>query len=265
MARTVSVSISLQSQPHRHRHLHLPSAAKHYHHPFLRFPKRKHCNLSLTVSASDSSSSSSSSSLPNPLQTGRFLTNEELENLEVLGNYSYHQELESGLLWVRLMREEEMDMTVSLLSESFAESMMMATGYVKLLEFLVKNYLIERRGMMPHSATLLGIYRENGEEDFELAGTVELTFDNKGANANPPTPIPPKNSPYICNMAVRKPLRRIIDEGPFNMYTKAGYSIVKTDSILTLLTLQRRRHLMRKELPVSENASELDTANEQPT
>ncbi|KAL0421324.1 UNVERIFIED_CONTAM: hypothetical protein Slati_3155300 [Sesamum latifolium] len=294
MARTVSVSISLQSQPHRTPpHLHLPSAAKHHHHPFLRFPKRKHCNLSLSVSASHSSSSSSSSSVPNPLQTGRFLTNEELGNLEVLGNYSYHQELESGLLWVRLMREEEMDMTVNLLSESFAESMMMATGYVKLLEFLVKNYLIERRATMPHSATLLGIYRENGEEDFELAGTVELTFDQKGANANPPTPTPPKNSPYICNMAVRKPLRRrgigwhllkageelitkmsssrevylhcrIIDEGPFNMYTKSGYSIVKTDSILTLLTLQRRRHLMRKELPVSETASELDTANEQP-
>ncbi|KAL0305034.1 UNVERIFIED_CONTAM: hypothetical protein Sangu_3056000 [Sesamum angustifolium] len=292
MARTVSVSISLQSQPHRHRHL--PSAAKHHHHPFLRFPKRNHCNLSLSVSASHSSSSSSSSSVPNPLQTGRFLTNEELENLEFLGNYSYHQELESGLLWVRLMREEEMDMTVTLLSESFAESMMMATGYVKLLEFLVKNYLIERRAMMPHSATLLGIYRENGEEDFELAGTVELTFDKKGANANPPTPTPPKNSPYICNMAVRKSLRRrgigwhllkageelittmsssrevylhcrIIDGGPFNMYIKAGYSVVKTDSILTLFTLQRRRHLMRKELPDSENASELDTGNEQPT
>lgn len=103
-----------------------------------------------------------------------------------------------------------MDLTVTLLSESFAESMMMATGYVKLLEFLVKNYLIERREMMPHNATLLGIYRENGEEDFELAGTVELTFDRKGANASPPTPTPPKNSPYICNMAVRKPLRRYI-------------------------------------------------------
>ncbi|KAK6139253.1 hypothetical protein DH2020_027008 [Rehmannia glutinosa] len=190
------------------------------------------------------------------------------------------------------MREEEMDMTVSLLSESFAESMMMATSYVKLLEFLVKNYLIERREMMPHNATLLGVYRENGEEGFELAGTVELTFDRKGANANPPTPTPPKNSPYICNMAVRKPLRRrgigwhllkageelitkmsssrevhlhcrMIDEGPFNMYTKAGYSVVKTDSILTLLTLQRRRHLMRKELHVSEDASELDIPNDQ--
>lgn len=51
---------------------------------------------------------------------------------------------------------------------------------------------------------------------------------------------------------------RIIDEGPFNMYKKAGYGIVKTDTFLTLLTLQRRRHLMRKEFPVPENDSELD-------
>lgn len=101
-----------------------------------------------------------------------------------------------------------MGMTVSLLSESFAESMMMTTGYVKFLEFLVKNYLIERRELMPHNATLLAVYREKGEEDFELAGTVELSFDKTGANANPPTPTPPDNSPYICNMAVRKPLRR---------------------------------------------------------
>lgn len=177
-----------------------------------------------------------------------------------------------------------MDMAVTLLAESFAESMMIAAGYVKLLEFLIKNYLIERREMMPHNATLLGIYRENGEEDFELAGTVELTFNRKGANANPPTPTPPKDSPYICNMAVRKQLRRrgigwhllkageelieqmscsrevhlhcrMIDEGPLNMYTKAGYKIAQTDSILTLLALQRRRHLMCKELPVSEDAS----------
>lgn len=42
------------------------------------------------------------------------------------------------------------------------------------------------------------------------------------------------------------------------MYTKAGYSIVKTDSILTLLTLQRRKHLMRKELPPSEDPSDIE-------
>lgn len=208
MATEASLSISL----HHHHHLRHLSATTHRH-PFLRFPKLNQHNLPLSLSASHSpapSPSPFSSPLQNPLQNGRFLTNDELDKLELLGNYSYHQELESGLLWVRAMREEEMDLTVTLLSESFAESMMMAGGYVKLLEFLVKNYLIERREMMPHNATLLGVYRENGAEDFELAGTVELTFDGKGANANPPTPTPPKNSPYICNMAVRKPLRRYL-------------------------------------------------------
>ncbi|EPS65233.1 hypothetical protein M569_09546, partial [Genlisea aurea] len=209
----------------------------------------------------------------------RFLnTEEDLEKLRRLENYSYHKEMESGFLWVRTMREEETEMTASLLAECFAESMVMAASYVKLLKFLVTNYLMERRETLPNSATLIGSYRENGEEDFELAGTVELTFSS-GANHSPPTPTPPKDSPYICNMAVRKPIRRrgigwhllrageelitemnpateaaylhcrMIDEGPLNMYRKAGYTIVKTDSLLTLLTLQRRRHLMRKRLP----------------
>lgn len=58
---------------------------------------------------------------------------------------------------------------------------------------------------------------------------------------------------------------RIIDEGPFNMYKKAGYSVVKTDSILTLLTLQRRRHLMCKELPASEDIFAVETPDDRPT
>lgn len=134
------------------------------------------------------------------------------------------------------MREEEMDMAVTLLAESFAESMMMAKGYVKLLEFLVRNYLIERRAMMPHNATLLGIYRENGEEDFELAGTVEVCFDKRGANTNPPTPTPPKNSPYICNMAVRRPLRRYVIHQEFSLLF---YFVSNYQFFLCLLILWR--------------------------
>jgi hypothetical protein len=52
----------------------------------------------------------------------------------------------------------------------------------------------------------------------------------------------------------------MIDSAPFNMYTKAGYNIVKTDSIWVLLMLQRRKHLMCKKLLVSKNPSELDTS-----
>nr|GMC88036.1 uncharacterized protein LOC109154830 [Ipomoea batatas]GMD95821.1 uncharacterized protein LOC109154830 [Ipomoea batatas] len=243
--------------------------------------------------------SSSTTSLQNPLPTGRFLANEDLDKLQFLENYSYFQELESGSLLVTVMRQEEMDMTVRLLAESFAESMMISLGYLKLLEFFVKQYLIERRSLMPHTATLLGFYRENGdgegeEGELKLAGTVEVCFDRRGANDSPHTPTAPKNAPYISNMAVRQSLRRrgigwhllkaseeliskmsasktvylhcrMIDAGPYNMYTKAGYSIVKTDSILILLTLQRRKHLMCKYLKDVESPSEVETPVDQLT
>lgn len=178
---------------------------------------------------------------------------------------------------------EEMDTVVALLAESFGESMLLPSGYVALLGFLVKQYLIERRAVLPHAATLVGFYKEG--EELELAGTLEVCFDRRGASDSVPPPTPPKDSPYVCNMTVTKPLRRrgigwhllkageelislmsssrevylhcrIIDEAPFNMYLKAGYSIVKTDCILILLTLQRRKHLMRKELQVSDSPSD---------
>lgn len=120
----------------------------------------------------------------------------------------YYQELESGYLGVRVMRADEIDETVQLLAESFAVSMLLPSGYVSVLGFLVKQYLIERRSAMPHAATLIGFYRRNDAEEGELAGTVEVCFDKRGANASPPTPTPPKNAPYICNMTVRENLRR---------------------------------------------------------
>ncbi|KAL6192485.1 PREDICTED: uncharacterized protein LOC101290948 [Fragaria vesca subsp. vesca] len=321
MAATASLSLSLD--PHRHLfstpHF-TPSSTS------LLIPKHPsrlfHNSKSYTLKSSSSSSSTtpSSSFLEAPLRTGRFLSNEDLEKLKSLENFSYYQELESGSMWVRVMRSEELDITVGLLAESFAESMLMPSGYVALLGFLVKQYLMERRELMPHTATLIGFYRSNKDEgkdesfevkgeSFEgkgerfeekdggfggedeggvLAGTVEVCFDKMGANASTPTPTPPKNSPYISNMAVRKPLRRrgigwhllkaseelisqmsssreaylhcrMIDTAPFNMYTKAGYNIVKTDSILILLTLQRRKHLMYKKLPVLTSFSESET------
>lgn len=93
-------------------------------------------------------------------------------------------------------------MVVALLSESFGESMLLPNGYVTLLGFLVKQYLIERRGLLPHTATLVGFYRESEGENLELAGTLEVCFDRRGANASIPSPTPPKDSPYICNMTV---------------------------------------------------------------
>ncbi|KGN51828.1 uncharacterized protein LOC101210740 [Cucumis sativus] len=228
-----------------------------------------------------------SSLLDDPLRTGRFLTNDEFEKLKLLGDFGYFKELESGFIWVRVMRDDELDATVGLLAESFAESMFWPSSYISLLRFLVKQYLIERRALMPHTATLIGFYKRKDadeEEAEQLAGTVEVCFDKRGANASPPTPTPPKDSPYICNMTVQKELRRrgigwhllkageelisqmstsrevylhcrMIDNAPFNMYTKAGYSVVQTDTIIILLMLQRRKHLMRKKLPAMTRSS----------
>ncbi|XP_010552633.1 PREDICTED: uncharacterized protein LOC104822957 [Tarenaya hassleriana] len=232
--------------------------------------------------------------LEDSFRTGRFLSNEELEKLKTLEGFAYFQELESGSMWVRVMRPEEMDPTVNLLAESFSDSMLFPSGYESVLRFLVKQYLTERRGVMPHAVTLVGFYRrkpdacgdgDGGGEAEELAGTVEVCFDRRGANASPPSPIPPKDSPYVCNMTVKKPLRRrgigwhllkaseelisqmssskdvylhcrMIDLAPFHMYRKAGYEVVKTDNILVLLTLQRRKHLMCKKLPLCMDTSE---------
>lgn len=169
-------------------------------------------------SSSSSFPSTSSPTLQSSYQRGRFLTNDEIEKLQFLENFRYFQELKSGLLYIRLMQHEEIDMTVSLLAESFAESMLMPSGYTRLLEFLVKQYLIERRALMPHSATLLGFFKEDEEEDLQLAGTVEVSFNKRGANSSPPSPAPPKNSPYICNMTVKEPLRRLSSKFPIFCY-----------------------------------------------
>ncbi|KAJ6768916.1 ACYL-COA N-ACYLTRANSFERASES (NAT) SUPERFAMILY PROTEIN [Salix koriyanagi] len=248
-----------------------------------------------TTSTETSSASTTYSYLEDSYKTGRFLSNEEIEKLNALQDFRYYQQLETGSMCVRLMRLEEMDITVKLLAESFVESMVLPVGYVSLLRYLVKQYLVERRAAMPHAVTLIGFYKAKQEMDTgeemedleELAGTVEVCFDKRGANTSPPTPTSPKNAPYICNMAVKGSLRRrgigwnllkaseelisqmgsmqdvylhcrMIDSAPFNMYTKAGYNIVKTDSLWVLLMLQRRKHLMCKKLAVLKNPSGLD-------
>ncbi|XP_030448159.1 uncharacterized protein LOC115670898 [Syzygium oleosum] len=308
MAATLSFSLSLDPQHHHHHH-HL-HRRRHKARHFLHFPSSpppglRHPPLGLhkfdrsacrTVSSSSQPSPPTTAStgtapstpfLDDPYRAGRFLTDEEFGKLRSLEGFAYDRELGSGSLRVRVMRAEEMDETVRVLAESFAESMLLPGGYVSLVRFLVKQYLIERRSAMPHVATLVGFYRggEDGEE--ELAGTVEVCFNKRGSNASPPTPTPPRNSPYICNMTVKEQLRRrgigwhllkaseelisqmcssgevylhcrMIDLAPFNMYTKAGYRIVKTDNILVLLTLQRRKHLMCKKLLVPYSPSESD-------
>ncbi|XP_010682611.2 GCN5-related N-acetyltransferase 5, chloroplastic [Beta vulgaris subsp. vulgaris] len=298
MAATLFLLPSLDSHNHHFTFQHKPSSKLKLQSFSLSSQKRfNFSNFNSPFTSFSTSHSSDHPSSPidyntqNPPRIGCFLTNQELQKLEFLENFTYSCKLPSGYLSIRVMKDFELDITVDLLAVSFAESMFlpnMSKMYLTLLGYLIKQYLIERRGLMPHCATLIGFFREekgdvdcdfNGEgREEELAGTVEVSFDKKGANASPPTPTPPKNSPYICNMSVKESLRRrgigwhllkaseelvsklsssrdvylhcrMIDSAPLSMYKKAGYAIVKTDSFLVLLTLQRRKHLMCKELP----------------
>ncbi|GAB4839839.1 hypothetical protein Ancab_020549 [Ancistrocladus abbreviatus] len=274
MAAALSLLPTAHSHHHHYHHLAIyckshqtppstlsPPQFKRPSQPFYKFNRSGSTFLTPSFSASPSSSSSSPVFLypQNALAPGRFLTPEELEKLQFLENFTYSCKLASGYLSVRVMRIEEIDKTSTLLAGSFAESMLLPIGYYS---------------------------EEEGSEEEQLAGTVEMSFDKRGANASPPTPTPPKNCPYICNMTVKEQLRRrgigwhllkaseelisqmsssrkiylhcrMIDSAPFSMYKKAGYDVVQTDSILILLTLQRRKHLMCKKLPDLTESSEM--------
>ncbi|XP_072977455.1 GCN5-related N-acetyltransferase 5, chloroplastic [Typha angustifolia] len=229
------------------------------------------------------------SSVKNPTP-GPFLDPTTLEQLKILGDFHQLHEFEHGSLEIRPMEDSELDNAVTLLAESFIESMWLPDQYAQLLAILVNQYVVERRRLMPHMVVLVGLYKSRGEEEeAQIACTAEVSFDALGANAAPPTPSPPRECPYICNMTVKKPLRRkgigrkllkaceeliikmkaksdvylhcrVVDKIPFSMYKKAGYKVVKTDSILVWLTAQRRKYLMHKKLPqtISDNISDSD-------
>ncbi|KAJ8500789.1 hypothetical protein OPV22_011341 [Ensete ventricosum] len=202
------------------------------------------------------------------------------EALQVLGDFRCIVELDrGGVLEIRPVEPGELESTGTLLAETFSESRLVPVRYAHLIAFLVKQYLEERRALEPHVAVLVGFYKErDAEGPAQLACTAEISFDARGANAASPTPHPPPDCPYICNMAVRKSLRRrrigwhlleaceelitrmkvksevylhcrVVDKGPFEMYRKAGYEVLKTDSFFIWLSLQRRKHLMCKKLP----------------
>jgi hypothetical protein len=215
MAATLSLSFST-IDPQNHRFTTTTTATKTTRRFTLSTPLHKPPNPHFKLS---SSSHSQSQTLTDPfIKPGKFLTNSELATLQYLESYLYSHQLKSGTVWVRVMRDSEVDAIVCLLAESFAESMMFPKRYIDVLRFLVKQYLIERRTSMPHMATLIAFYRGNGngdgdgdddDEEMQLAGTVEISFDKNGSSANLPSPTPPRDSPYICNMAVDKSLRRL--------------------------------------------------------
>uniref|UniRef100_A0A0E0KRL4 N-acetyltransferase domain-containing protein n=1 Tax=Oryza punctata TaxID=4537 RepID=A0A0E0KRL4_ORYPU len=241
---------------------------------------------------------------------GVFLSPRALSQLDEIAAFRYAHSFPHGRLTVRALTQaddDESDALVRLLASSFAENVRWAPAqrYEQLLAFVIRRYLFERRGLAPHAAVLVGYYRPaatgDGEEEDEderegnedgdygeMACTAEVSLDAVGAPGAPPTPTPPLDFPYICNMTVKTSLRRrgigkqllkacedliikmdakrrvylhcrIIDQVPFNMYRKAGYNIVQTDSILVWLSLQKRKHLMSKELLQTSASSESTT------
>jgi hypothetical protein len=117
---------------------------------------------------------------------------------------------------------------VRLLASSFSETVRWAPAqrYAQLLTFVIRRYLYERRGLAPHAAVLVGFYRPagsdgateesgsegedegEGEDDGEMTCTAEVSFDAMGAPGAPPTPTPPLEFPYMCNMTVKRSMRR---------------------------------------------------------
>ncbi|KAL5974325.1 hypothetical protein ACLOJK_030989 [Asimina triloba] len=234
-------------------------------------------------SSSHSSSPSSSNSISDdPFPTTQFLTPDDAKKKETLRSFQYWETLaDGGSVMVRPIHEVDIEATIRLLTESFAEAMSIPSRLLALLNFLVKQYVKERRALLPHAVMLVAFVGGPNVEEV-LAGTVEISFNAQGANVSPPAPVPPAEHPYLCNMAVKKDYRRgigkhllkaseylicqmtdsrevylhcrIIDKVPLRMYLKAGYEVIKTDSIFILLTFQRRKHLMRKKLPEPEPA-----------
>lgn len=108
------------------------------------------------------------------------------------------------------MGADEVAATAKLLAESFADSVLIPSRYSHFLEFLVAQYVAQKRAQLPHAATLLGFYREEGggAAEASLAGTAEISFNAMGSNVSSPSPPPPRDAPYICNMTVEQSLRR---------------------------------------------------------
>lgn len=211
----------------------------------------------------------------------------ELQKIDFLERYEYRHESKKGVLVIQALRKEHMKATEELLVDSFAELMGGLLTYRPLLSLTVKQYVRERRAALPQAVTLVGLYApaednpsmglmdDRWSGNWIVAGTVELSFCVTG-HPYLPNPPPPPNAPYICNMAVSRDYRRrglgrqmlkaaedlamtkgyqdmylhcrIVDTAPLNMYKEAGYQVVATDSLLSVLTFQRRRYLMRKRL-----------------
>ena len=209
-----------------------PAVSRHPHLLFSPCPPRRHVRLA-PLAATPSSPGGTGPGGP-----GVFLSPRALSQLDELAAFRYEHAFPHGLLTVRALRRGPDDDAVAealvrLLASSFSETVRWAPAqrYAQLLTFVIRRYLHDRRGLAPHAAVLVGFYRpadaddaddgaasedgrddeggeEEGEDEGEMACTAEVSFDAVGAPGGPPTPTPPLDFPYICNMTVKTPLRR---------------------------------------------------------
>eukprot|EP00250_Pteridium_aquilinum_P031216 c43252_g1_i1 orf=675-2162(-) len=223
-------------------------------------------------------------SLNKTLQEVRALTPLEQENLDQLMRFKLTSDDVKGQLVIRAVRTEQLRDLETLLTDSYSELMWGPLTYRPVLEWILSTYLRERQAYLPHAVTLVGLYAPSEETNdpevstckWWVAGAVEISFNASGKPKDMQTPLPPEDAPFLSNMAVLKKFRRrgigrellraaeqlavqmggtemylhcrMIDEAPLNMYKKSGYAVAETDSILSLLLFQRRRHLMYKTL-----------------
>lgn len=222
--------------------------------------------------------------LLNTLQEARALTPLEQENLDLLMKFKLTNDNVKGRLVIRAVRTEQLRDLENLLTDSYSELMWGPLTYRPVLAWILSTYLRERQAYLPHAVTLVGLYAPSDESNdplvsshkWWLAGAVEISFNASGKPKDIQTPMPPEDTPFLSNMAVLKRFRRrgigqellkaaeqlvvqmggnemylhcrMVDEAPLTMYKNAGYAVVETDSILSLLLCQRRRHLMYKTL-----------------
>lgn len=200
-----------------------PAISRHPHLPFSRgCTSPRHLRLAPPAATPSPGGS--------PGVPGVFLSPRALSQLDELAAFRYEHAFPHGLLTVRALSRGPDDDAVAealvrLLASSFSETVRWAPAqrYAQLLAFVIRRYLHDRRGLAPHAAVLVGFYRPadegdatggeggedgEGEDEGEMACTAEVSFDAVGAPGAPPTPTPPLDFPYICNMTVKTPLRR---------------------------------------------------------
>ncbi|KAM0881345.1 hypothetical protein ACQ4PT_033024 [Festuca glaucescens] len=198
-----------------------PAVSRHPHLLFSHTHSPRHLRLAPPAASSSPSPSPSCGG-----GGGVFLSPTALSQLDALADFRYAHSFPHGSLTVRALTPEddaEADALVRLLASSFSEDVRWAPAqrYAQLLAFVIRRYLHERRGLAPHAAVLVGFYKpaaaaeggkegegDDAEDEGEMACTAEVSLDAVGAPGAPPTPTPPLDFPYICNMTVKTSFRR---------------------------------------------------------